>query len=110
MTANKRIQSLGELWTFDLRQEAKHVAHRDGRLEPTVDDVNQAACKLIQAPRLAVSLFEKALRCNGWWKQLVDGSGEVEETNLDAVRYGTEPKTVKCVECGRSNPNPSLGK
>lgn len=52
-------------------------------------------------------LFQKSLRTGGWWRQLVDENGEVVETNLDSVRFGKEPKTVKCAECGKANHNPS---
>ena len=79
-------------------------------MENTSDDQRALGCTGMVICSCGSQLFEKSLRCSGWWKQLIDGSGEVEDTNLDAVRYGTEPKTVKCVECGRSNPNPSLSK
>ena len=58
MTADKRIESLGKLWAYDLWQEARHIAQQDGRMKLNVDDVDRAACKLIQAPRLAVCLCE----------------------------------------------------
>lgn len=52
-------------------------------------------------------LFWKSLRTGGWWSQLITGTGQVDDTDLSRVRMGPEPKTVKCAECGRKNPNPS---
>ena len=54
-------------------------------------------------------LFERAIRTGGWWKELIDENGEVVETNLDSVKYGSQPKTVKCAECGKTNRNPNFG-
>lgn len=53
------------------------------------------------------TLFERNLKVSGWWKELILGDGEIDDTNLESVRYGPQPKTVKCAECGKVNPNPS---
>lgn len=55
-------------------------------------------------------MFWESTRCNGWWECLIDSTGSVEETNLDKVKYGPNPKTVKCAECGKRNPNPRMKK
>lgn len=56
-------------------------------------------------------LFHRNYRANGWWKQLIeaseDGSIEVVDTFLDHLKYGPEPKIVKCAECHRTCPNPA---
>lgn len=53
------------------------------------------------------TLFIRSLRVSGWWKEVITGDGEVDETDLDSLKYGPQPKTVKCAECGKVNPNPS---
>lgn len=52
-------------------------------------------------------LFTRSFRAGGWWRELIDGHGNVEETDLDSVKLKAQPKTVKCAECGRTNPNPN---
>ena len=52
------------------------------------------------------TVFYRSRRTGGWWVDVIDGSGDVIDTNLDSVRYGSEPKTVKCADCGRANRNP----
>ena len=52
-------------------------------------------------------LFYLCIRANGWWEQTIDGDGEVLDTSLEKIRFGSSPKTVTCAECGRRNPNPS---
>ena len=54
-------------------------------------------------------LFEMSVKCNGWVKQLITGDGEIDDTNMDSVRYSSNPKTVICAECGKRNPNPLFG-
>lgn len=51
-------------------------------------------------------MFFRSMRAGGWWVQLIDGTGNVVDTDLDNVRLGKAPKTVKCAECGKTNPNP----
>lgn len=51
-------------------------------------------------------LFYESVRCNGWWVALISESGDVEDTNLDNLKYGPTPKTVVCAECRKRNPNP----
>ena len=53
-------------------------------------------------------LFVESTKCSGWWKSIVDGTGKVVDTDLDGVKYGDTPKTVKCWECGKTHPNPRL--
>lgn len=55
-------------------------------------------------------LFEKCLCTGGWWRQIVDSDGNVVDTDLSSVRYGPEPKTVRCVECGKRVTNPTVSK
>lgn len=55
-------------------------------------------------------LFTENTWCQGWWKALIDEHGETVDTNLDHLKYRPTPKTVKCVECGKVNPNPRLNK
>ncbi len=52
------------------------------------------------------SLFWKAYRTGGWWKQLIHGDGSIEDTDLGGVRYSPEPKTIVCAECKKRHPNP----
>ncbi len=52
------------------------------------------------------TIFEECQRVGGWWKRLVDSTGEVLETNLDRVTFGPVSKTVECIDCGRRVPNP----
>ena len=51
-------------------------------------------------------LFLESHRVSGWWKTLIDGNGVADTTDLDNLKHGPAPKTVKCAECGRTNRNP----
>lgn len=52
-------------------------------------------------------LFTRSLRVSGWWKQtlhIIPEGGypvDVVETDLDGLRYGPDPASVCCAECGR---------
>jgi hypothetical protein len=52
------------------------------------------------------ALFLESHRVSGWWKTLIDGDGESVDSDLDSMKHGATPKTVKCAECGKTNPNP----
>lgn len=55
------------------------------------------------------SLFIRSYRASGWWVQLLDmaaGEEEIVETDLNKVRMGSEPKTMRCAECSKRAPNP----
>lgn len=54
-------------------------------------------------------LFIEARRTGGWWKSLLDGDGNIVDTDLDSVTTGPRPQTVKCAECWRRHPNPLAG-
>lgn len=49
--------------------------------------------------------FVKALRVGGWWRQHISTNGEIIETDMGSVRYGADPKTLTCAECGKRHVN-----
>lgn len=53
-------------------------------------------------------LFWESVYCWGIWERLVSSTGEVEDTNLDRLKYRPSPKTVICAQCHRRNPNPCI--
>lgn len=53
--------------------------------------------------------FFESVRVSGWWKRLLDGAGDVVDTDLESVHYGATPKTVTCAECGRRHRHPRAG-
>lgn len=48
--------------------------------------------------------FIKRMSARGVWEQLID-SGDVVDTMLEGMAY-TEPKTVRCADCGKRIDNP----
>lgn len=53
------------------------------------------------------NLFWESRRTGGWWKYLLDGDGNIQESDLSGVITGPPPKTVRCAECGKIHPNPN---
>jgi hypothetical protein len=51
------------------------------------------------------TLFVERHRVSGYWESILDGDGGVD-SNMDSLKHGPTPKTVKCVDCGKTNPNP----
>ena len=51
-------------------------------------------------------LFFESKRAFGWWKILIDGNGNEEDTDFREIQFGPTPKTVRCAECGKRNKNP----
>lgn len=59
-----------------------------------------------QACSCGSELFWESTRANGWWKALIDLSGDVVDTNLDELKSSAPPASVICADCGKRNPNP----
>ena len=61
--------------------------------------------------------FEFNVRCWGYLRVTLDGSGQQVESDHDDMRYAADPKTVTCAGCGRRidralltpDPKPSTG-
>ena len=51
-------------------------------------------------------LFYESTQVRGYWKSILNGKGEVVESNLDDLKHAATPKTVICAECGKRNKNP----
>ena len=54
--------------------------------------------------------FLETVSCKGKWITLIDEHGNVEDTNLNGLKYGLTPKTVVCADCGKRNKNPLYNK
>ena len=52
--------------------------------------------------------FTENRRSLGWWAFVVDGHGNIIDTDDAKVELGPVPKTVVCNRCDRRNPNPRL--
>jgi hypothetical protein len=46
-------------------------------------------------------LFWRSRAVYGLWKELLDETGAIQETDLSNVRHGQNPKTVVCAACSR---------
>jgi hypothetical protein len=47
-------------------------------------------------------------KARGYWTTVYKADGTVDDTHLDGIGYGPMPKTVKCEECNKRQPNPLL--
>jgi hypothetical protein len=57
--------------------------------------------------------FERNLRCVGTWKEFItvkDGIVTHQEATTDDLKLGKQPKTIRCIECGKRCPNPDFKK
>ena len=53
--------------------------------------------------------YQVCTRAGGYWKAFHDwASGKVWNTDLDNLKYGTTPRTVTCLDCGKRVPNPTI--
>ena len=54
--------------------------------------------------------FVRTSRVSGPWLETLDSDGQVIDSDLDNLKYSAQPKTVKCENCGKRQPNPDFAK
>jgi predicted RNA-binding Zn-ribbon protein involved in translation (DUF1610 family) len=62
-----------------------------------------------KCPKCGGTYFYRSYQVHGQWTELtvIDENGfRVEESYTDNIKYGKEPKTIKCADCGKRVPNP----
>ena len=54
-----------------------------------------------------ITSYTMKVPVTGVWTWTVDERG-VAESDAQDVKYGADPKTVTCEDCGKRSPNPNL--
>jgi len=53
--------------------------------------------------------FWRVTRVTGPWQEVItitDGKAEIQDTSLDSLTHGPEPKTLRCGDCKKRFSNP----